>query len=230
MFDKVIYINLDHRKDRKKQIENELNTIGINDFERFPGIKHDYPPAGCTQSHLNVLKYARDKNYKNILIFEDDFEFNVTKDEFWKQIAKIKDINYDVIMLSYKLNKSEDFNDTLFKVLDAQTASGYIVNSKFYNTLIQNLEEALSKLIETREHWLYMNDQYWKNIQPQSKWYAFKVRIGKQRKSYSNLGHQNANYMVGGKKRYHKKYRVRKGKITLRKRSLKRFPFTRKTK
>jgi len=205
MFDKVVYINLDHRTDRKEEIENELKSIGIDKYERFPGIKHEYPQAGCTASHLNVLKMARDKGYKNILIFEDDFEFIVPKDIFWKEIEKIKDIDYDVIMLSYNLNNSIPFNDTLLKVLDAQTASGYLVNSTFYNTLIDNLETALQKLIETREHWLYINDQYWKAIQPQNKWYAFKLRLGKQRKSHSNLQYGTVNYKVGGIRKKYKK-------------------------
>lgn len=210
MFDKVVYINLDHRTDRKAQIENELTSIGINDYERFPGIKHEYPPAGCTASHLNVLKMARDKGYKNILIFEDDFEFIVPKDEFWKQIEAIKDIEYDVIMLSYNLNTSEPFNDTLLKVLDAQTASGYLVNSTFYTTLIDNLEAALPKLIETHEHWSYINDQCWKTIQPQNKWYAFKMRLGKQRQSHSDLMGRPVNYKLGGNRKNHKKYKGKK--------------------
>ena len=212
MFDKVVYINLDSRTDRREQIERELDNIGIKAYERFPGIKHEYPQAGCTISHLNVLKMARDKGYKNILIFEDDFEFIVPKDVFWKEIEKVKDVDYDVLMLSYNLNKSEPFNDTLLKVLDAQTASGYLVNSTFYNTLIDTLETALPKLLETREHWLYINDQCWKTIQPQNKWYAFKLRLGKQRMSHSNLKGGIVNYKLGGRRKKYNKYRGTKRK------------------
>ena len=153
-------------------------------------------------------------NYKNILIFEDDFEFIVSKNNFWKHIDSIKNLDYDVIMLSYKLVKHENFNDTLYKVIEAQTASGYLVNNTFFDALIKNLEEAVPKLIETKQHWLYINDQYWKHLQPQSKWYAFKTRLGKQRKSYSDLGGRVVNYMAGGviRKKHTRKIKCKRSK------------------
>jgi len=210
IFDKVFYINLDHREDRKEQIENELKKMGIDNFERFPAVKHDYPPAGCNLSHLNVLKIAKEKNYRSIIILEDDFEFLVSKEEFWKHMDLIKNMDYDIIMLSYNLMNQEDFNDDLFKVIEAQTTSGYLINNTFYDALIQNLEEATPKLIETHDHGTYLIDQSWKRLQPQSKWYAFKTRIGKQRKSHSDLGGQVVNYMVGGLRK--KKKRTKKTK------------------
>lgn len=217
MFDKVVYINLDSRTDRKEQIENELNKIGITNYERFPAVKHDIPQVGCILSHLNVLKNAREKQYKNILILEDDFEFIVSKEEFWKQIEAIKDVDYDVIMLSYNLINSEEFNDTLFKVIDAHTTSGYLVNSRMYDSLINNYEEAAKILSETKDYSLHALDQYWKRLQPQHKWYGFKVRIGKQRPSYSDLVGADVDYKLGGKRRHytrskkHKRHIKRKG-------------------
>ena len=38
--DAIIYINLDHRKDRKKQIEEELKKVGVDKKKiiRFPAV------------------------------------------------------------------------------------------------------------------------------------------------------------------------------------------------
>lgn len=92
-------------------------------------------------------------------------------------------------MLGYAMNKSEPFTDTLMKVIDAQTASGYIVNEKFYDTLISTWDNGTAKLIETGRHWEYANDQIWKPLQSKSKWYAFTKRIGKQRPSFADTSY-----------------------------------------
>jgi len=203
--DKVFYINLEHRTDRLKEIEAELDGFNIP-YERFNAISNpDFGIVGCTKSHLEVMKIARDRKYKNILIFEDDFKFIVSKKEFEYNILKLfgsnidtsydtsisnetKPIDFNVCMLGYNLNKSEMCNEFPFlnKVLDAQTASAYIVNESFYNNLIELYEYAIPLLETTRQHWNYANDQIWKRLQPNSKWYCFTQRIGIQRPSYSD--------------------------------------------
>ena len=77
----------------------------------------------------------------------------------------------------------------LGKCVNVQTASGYLVHNKFYDTLICNLTESFDKFMShPHQHWLYSHDQYWKKLQPVSEWFYFLERIGKQRKSYSDLG------------------------------------------
>ena len=77
-FDRVVYVNLDHRKDRRKIVENAFTQQGIKKYERFPGIlyiEHDSPNKGCTGINLsfyNILKDTLDKGYKNVWLFEDD--------------------------------------------------------------------------------------------------------------------------------------------------------------
>jgi len=205
MFGAVRYINLDKRTDRREQIEAELRKIGIENFKRVPAVKHRDGTIGCAYSHINVLKEAIEKNYRNILVFEDDFEFMVSKEEFWKLMKTTKDLDYDIIMLGYILNKHEDYNDTFYKVLDAQTTSGYLINSKFYDKLLSIWEEGVRKFEETGEHWHYALDQYWKILQPTSKWYAFRTRIGKQRASYSDSRGEVVNYKSGGNNRKNKR-------------------------
>jgi glycosyl transferase family 25 len=51
----VFYINLDSRTDRRKEIEEELQRIGISG-ERFSAILAKPGIVGCNKSHLAVLK------------------------------------------------------------------------------------------------------------------------------------------------------------------------------
>jgi glycosyl transferase family 25 len=190
--DGIFYINLDHRTDRREELEAELAKVGITHYERFPAIRRNPGIIGCGLSHLAVLKLARSRGYRNVLIFEDDFEFLVDRETFWKYMEDLflEVKSYDVIMLAYAIDKSEPFSLLAKKVLEGQTASGYIVHSRFYDTLIELYEDAVPKLISTGEHWIYANDQVWKKLQPASEWYATTTRIGKQRASISDSGTQ----------------------------------------
>lgn len=187
--DKIIYINLSHRTDRREQFENEMNNFQL-DYERFEAISTPgFGIHGCGLSHLSVLKIAKERNYKNILIFEDDFEFLVTKEVFEDNLSKFfeSNIDYNVCMLSYGMVEDSHIeNSVVNKVLFAHTASGYIVNSNYYDKLIQLYEWCLPLLISTRQHWLYANDIVWKDYQKQDLWYYFKTKIGKQRAGFSD--------------------------------------------
>ena len=196
--DKVIYVNLESRTDRKEEIETELDKFNIK-YERFNAISRpDYGIIGCTQSHLEVIKMAKQNNYKNILILEDDFTFTVSKDTFEEQIELLfkSNINFDICMLSYNLIKFKRNIEHTFlnNVLEAQTTSGYIINETMYDIMIDLYTWTLPLLDSTRHHWIYSLDQIWKLLQPITNWYCFSERLGKQRMSYSDLDKTITNY------------------------------------
>ena len=185
---KVVYINLDSRTDRRSEIETELSSFGISG-ERFPAIPYNPGIVGCGMSHLAVLERAKHEGWENVLIFEDDFTFVVTKEVFEQELQTFFNTHtsYDVLMLSYNILGSTPCDETVCRAVDVQTASGYIVHNRFYDTLIQNLKEGLEQLIPTGRHWDFANDQYWKRLQPDSEWFCLNLRIGKQRPGFSDL-------------------------------------------
>jgi glycosyl transferase family 25 len=185
---KIIYINLDKRIGKKREMEEELKTYGLV-AERFPAHYNEMGIAGCTHSHLDVLKLAKERDYPHVLILEDDFEFLVSKEEFEQELSALYSENapkFDVCMLSYNLIDSEDMNPRFKRVLEAQTASGYIVNRHYYDELIQLYERTLPLLMQTGEHWNYANDQAWKPLQRRDQWICFSKRLGKQRAGFSD--------------------------------------------
>jgi GR25 family glycosyltransferase involved in LPS biosynthesis len=187
--DKIFYINLDKRTDRRNEIEQELNKMELP-YERFSAIHKESGIVGCGYSHLAVLKLARDKGYKNILIFEDDFAFLVSKTDLENNLKLLftNFNNFDVCFLSYNCNHFQDIpgNSFIKRVLDSQTASGYIVNQKCYSKLIDLYEQTLPLLEQTDYHWLYANDMSWKILQQQDMCICFDKRLGKQRASFSD--------------------------------------------
>jgi GR25 family glycosyltransferase involved in LPS biosynthesis len=194
---KVFFINLDSRPDRRSEIETELAAYTIQ-AERFPAIVDTPSNVGCFRSHLEVLKKAKEHKYESVAIFEDDYMFLVDAPTFHQQLKAFFDLKmpWDVLMLSYNVLRSEPYNELVSYGRNVQTASGYIVHSRFYDRLIANLEEALPNLIRTQRHWFYMNDACWKLLQPCSEWFFFNMRIGKQRPSYSDIEKKMVDYGV----------------------------------
>ena len=189
--DKILYINLDEREDRMDDIETELTSYELmKNAERIQAI---YTPGrgilGCTMSHLKALKLAKERNYKNVLILEDDFQFTITKEEFENQLTTLfeQGPKFDVCMISFNIQRSNPTEyPFLQKIIEVQTASGYIVNESFYDQLINLYEWAIPLLDQTGEHWNYANDQCWKRLQPDADWYAFTTRCGRQRPGFSD--------------------------------------------
>jgi len=191
---RTFYINLEHRKDRNQQILEELNRMNLYDekIERFSAVyRPENPCLGCTLSHLNIIKEAKEKNYKNILIFEDDFQFIVEEHIFKSHLDEFfnSNIDFKVLMLSYNVNSNDikKYNDIVSIANNVDTASGYIVSSKYYDELIECLEYGTMMLEKTNEHWNYINDQIWKKLQLDNKWFIFNTRMGVQRESFSDL-------------------------------------------
>ena len=190
--DKIFYINLDKREDRRQEIESELANFNlIDNSERIKAIHTpDQGILGCTMSHLKTIQLAKERKYKNVLILEDDFQFTIQKEEFENQLTALFESGppvFDVCMISYNIQRSEPTEYTfLQKIVEAQTASGYIINESFYDEIINLYEWAIPLLENTKEHWHYANDQCWKRLQPNSLWYAFTTRCGRQRAGYSD--------------------------------------------
>jgi len=194
----IVFINLDKRHDRCVQFESELARMDLCGV-RFSAIETDPGVLGCCESHLSVLKYARLKGWSQVCIFEDDFEFIVDKTTLYEKLGAFfgsEGRPFDVLMLSYNLLAGEACDALVGYARNVQTASGYVVHSRFYDALIANLEYGLANLHATGEHWNYTNDQIWKRLQRDAEWFYYRVRIGKQRAGYSNLAGDYVDYGV----------------------------------
>jgi GR25 family glycosyltransferase involved in LPS biosynthesis len=200
--EKILYINLQHRKDKQEFLEKELlNVDWLSKTERFPGVYHELTSYGCSMAHLNAIKYAKSQGFKNVLILEDDFEFLVSKETVETQLESFfqthTDADYDVLFLSYNIEQS---NDTEFsflgQVVSSTTSSGYLISSAYFDTLIHVFETNFPLLLSTGQHWIYTIDQIWKPLQQKDRWYFLKTRIGKQRAIVNDNGGTFRDYGV----------------------------------
>ena len=107
-FDKVFVINLPDRKDRRQDIERQLNLVGLGldhpDVCLFPAVrprrKLGFPSIGargCFLSHVGVLEQAISMNLGRFLVLEDDADFAVDFTQRIQAISRcLKQIDWDM--------------------------------------------------------------------------------------------------------------------------------------
>ena len=71
----TLYINLDHRTDRKDHLLLEMGKIGSVNPERFSAIKMAMGNIGCTLSHIRCIELAKARDWPYVFICEDDITF-----------------------------------------------------------------------------------------------------------------------------------------------------------
>ena len=205
--DKCIYINLEKREDRKKQIEEEFKKLQIPDskIHRIDAVYEKYNGhIGACKSHIKSLEYAKNNKFKTVIIFEDDFVFTKEQNEIKNKLdlffKKFKH-NWDVVMLTLCHNDIKDIDSNvnkpiifIKKVIWGTCASAYIIQEHYYDSLLDVFKDALHHMEKEMKEFneennnekkkkfttSYALDQHWGKLQKKDKWYTFFPFLGKQ--------------------------------------------------
>lgn len=198
--DAFIYINLDHRTDRRQHIEKELARMGVD-----PSKVHRLPAfyeticghLGCGLSHIKALELAVENKWSRIMIMEDDFSFLVSQEDFKLSLLEADTILWDVLLLARGHNNLGELIGRMRKVIYCTTASGYIIKSHYFETLLANFRESVKgtrQQLAQREvefakegipptkfiHGVHAIDQTWTTLQLKDNFYIFDPVIGHQ--------------------------------------------------
>ena len=140
--DNIYCLYLEEKPERKKKVLEEFKKKNLN-VEMFAGqyIPNE-PHTGCKKGHMNIIKDAKEKKYKNILIFEDDIKIN------YNFPIKINTPKFDMFYLGYwdfdmcsvPDPKTKDFClDTefdLIRLFYCRSTYAYIINERLYNYIL----------------------------------------------------------------------------------------------
>jgi GR25 family glycosyltransferase involved in LPS biosynthesis len=196
---KGFYINLDHRTDRKQHIENQLEQIRMTDnVTRFNAIKNANGRIGCSLSHLKCLQMAKEAKWESVMILEDDILF-MLPDKFVENANSFfsnKQNKWDVLLLAGNNLPPFETNDSVsIRVSHCQTTTGYIVKRHYYDALISNIKEGITKLMKEPEyHYYYAVDKYWLQLQKQDRWMLLIPIIVVQKPDYSDIEKKYTDY------------------------------------
>jgi len=97
-FDRIFLINLASRPDRRREMGEQLQRIGLSlDWERLtvfdavrPEGPGDFPTLGargCFMSHLGVLREAERLGLHRMMVWEDDLDFS---DDFVERLERMR--------------------------------------------------------------------------------------------------------------------------------------------
>ena len=196
---KGFYINLDSRKDRRDHFEDLKKQFPfLENIERMSAIENNDGPLGCCFSHIRALTQCLEINAPYIAIFEDDFTIlnDTSFRKFIIDFEKIKsDDTWKVIVLTPRGSTvpNEDIAD-FKRIIDHQTATGYIVKREIIQILIDNLKESAKLQMQGVEKNISANDQYWKQIQKMYPFYYYKDIFAGQLVGWSNIEKRHVDY------------------------------------
>lgn len=191
-------INLTTRPDRLESIRKELKYLDW-DFEVFEAInKNSY--MGCTLSHLEIIRIAKEKGYKQVMVIEDDCIIMPYSKELIKKIEnQTENLNFFVMNLSPTLNRPVNKSDNFDLLLDLTNVPPkpyeYLTETFATNMMIydESIYDEMFKIADEQ----YPSGDYTepidgflvKKIYPNFQSYCPVLPIGPQQNSYSDVSH-----------------------------------------
>ncbi len=176
-------INLKHREDRKEHILSEIRKLPFVDLEIVEGIVDE--TKTCFQSQRKCIELARNQNLPYVLILEDDAVFTDNAAEMIEKCFNdIKEFRtWNMLFLGANVQvECHKVSENLIWLNGAYAAHAYIVNSNFYDTILD--------LPHDREM-----DVHYYNLMKTNFIYLCNPMVAYQLPSYSDLqdGYRNYN-------------------------------------
>ncbi len=164
MFDGVYLINLDKRRDRLERCLDIFRKNNVEDLvERFSGIipnpsddipftpdteKIKVPLYGCLLSHIEIIKEAKRKKLRSILILEDDVEF-INIDKIDSSIEQLFKKDWSLFYLGTNLHIPLERCDENLLILKKGFATHAIAyHENFYDFYLEAFQKREIKIID----------------------------------------------------------------------------------
>jgi len=154
-FDDIFCISLRNRKDRRDQVSQLFNHLGIP-VTFFIVDKHPNGGIyGCFDSHIKIIQYMQKNNKNNILVFEDDIEptasFDISHIENAINFMKLNQ-SWDLFYLGYfPFNyknlylTSHNINDNIIQYNPFATHA-YCINKRALPKILSNYNSFIGKI------------------------------------------------------------------------------------
>jgi GR25 family glycosyltransferase involved in LPS biosynthesis len=199
--DAVLYINLEHRTDRKTELLGELERAGVpaDRIHRIDAIRNkDFGNLGCSQSHTKAVEFAMEHpEWKRVAILEDDFVIR-NPATIWTQLGTVlADKNPDVFLLGHNpidFQFERTATPQIVKVLATTQRSGYVVAASYMRTLRDNFQTATDLMMAKGNIANLHGDVIWKQLMPAATWLSYEPVLGYQRNGYSDCEKSNLNF------------------------------------
>ena len=138
VFDGIVYINLEKRKDRHKQMEAELKKCAVipNKIFRIEGYDDELNGMrGCVYSHIKALDFALNQGWRNVLVLEDDCLFIKNQEKIHSYIHHFLNHfknDWDLFFLGTQIHSFQKTDhENYVRVIFSLRAHAYVVNGHY---------------------------------------------------------------------------------------------------
>lgn len=199
-FDKTYLINLERRTDRLEDFKNQVKIHNLGNFEIFKAIdgqnlnmsdfKTKLRPGelGLILTIIDIIKICKSNNYENVLIVEDDCEFNNEINFIDSYFEKLPS-DWDMLYFGGNHNthmgveQPRMINDKVKKLINTYSTHFVVIR----NTVFDHILQILPKLSEPLDL-TYVRLQKIFNV------YCFHPVIATQKIDYSDIQNSVTNY------------------------------------
>jgi hypothetical protein len=191
-FDHIYCINLDKRTDRWEDCVKQFKKHNLT-VERFSAIDGNtikntttLMPGeyGILSTHIELIKDAKNKGYKNILILEDDVEFIDNLNEYFSLFkGQIPD---DWVMLYLSGNHVGgclQVSENIFKIFHSYAIHSFAIKSELFDLIINGLPKYKKAV-----------DVFYAELQSLFPSYVIRPHLAWQRESFSDIQGGIMNY------------------------------------
>ena len=203
-FEKIpkFVINLEKRPDRLDFIKKELKYIGW-DYEIFKAYDKD-SYLGCTLSHIDIIKKAKENNWEHVMAIEDDCCIMPYANSFLSILEEeLKNINFGILNLSPTHNRPISISKISKYLLDITNYPEkkehhrglFATNMMVYH---ESVYDEVLKILENNTMGYYPIDEFiYLNVTSHIQSYCPIVPICIQKSDFSNVtnGEYNNFYM-----------------------------------
>lgn len=201
LLDKIIYINLKERSDRRKSIERELSALSVpgDKIVRFEARRHLLGPIGRAQSHRDVLEMAIANGWGNILVLEDDMVFSQGAEAenrlryFFHVLAAV---SWDAALLgaNYQKTIALKATDKVLKLVEAYCPCAYVVHGNYQIPLLECFDGAVKRLLQGASDGMCALGEAWLPLMQRDSWLGIYPVAGAPVAGKSNIKNNTATH------------------------------------
>ena len=200
--DAVLYINLDHRIDRKQHLLTELAAAGVppEKIHRVDAVLREPGALGCTLSHIKAFQMILSAGWERVLVLEDDFTWMPREEGgVAEKIGELMTCRkpWDVVQISWNPSGrilGDGPLPWLRRAVGVRTTSGYFVRGGFVEELMKNFKEAAVDMYKNGFSPESCCDMNWQKLQHDAEWYVAFPPLGYQMDGYSDVEGKEVSY------------------------------------
>ena len=192
----IVYINLDHRTDRRGAFEQQLAIIGRSDAVRFSAFEASPGILGCARSHRSVLvDWKPDDSDRLLMVCEDDLMFLADEAELSAAVEEFaQNPLLDVLVVANHVTWSTPISERLALSSDIQTTACYVVKQRAIDDLIRSMHESAQRV--AAGDMSAALDKIWKQVQRRRFFAVPRERLARQEPGFSDILNEWVDYGV----------------------------------